>query len=850
MKIYQGELTPAEIYKETTSIVRKSALNLDGILDEAIWAGATRFEPFVPAKGFTGASTATMTNNAFMFMLISSLTGGEPMAQTAGLVTYDNEFIYAAFICDEPDMASLKKDVTENSIAVYSDDCIGLMLDSDNNRNDYYHLLCNPLGKYGAAFRSQSGQIGSAVPVFKCLTGTNIRTNGWTVEMAIPFSSITLDTVKNPIAVNLARTRRSSLRKIEESSISEKGAFHEPALFRPAELVGADISPYAIEIKYPSVGGISSTSNSLKAGITTSVKNTGQQIRYLSVTVGEDAAGNISTFDFIIIPDEEKELSVELPIKTNGVFNITYLIKEDGKIIFDSTYAVQIDDIRFSPLSVEITKPSYRNAFFATQTADEITGILSLQMTLGEYTGSTADILLLNTAGETTASAGVSIISSNQLFSLPLPVDMAVGDYTLTVKITKNGLQLAEQTAPISKLPEALGTEVRLARTADGTVMSRNGTPYFPIWWWGGSPYAEIATNGGGDGLVVQVTSAASVTNLDTLHALNQHAIVTLYSGISVDALFKDQSSLSQASRDYFTNMVNLVKNHPAVLAYYLIDEPEVKAFDPRVLEEAYQLIRENDPYHPVLICNDSVDGIHTYKNAHDMFFPDPYICPQTNNTLTQPMTYISTFIDNAVSDGGGKKLVGNTPQIFNYADFGKPNNRAPTFMETRCAMYLAIIHGARGFSLYKYGDSTWAGGTNTTKKGGVNYPDLRVGTPFLISEIKTLSESLLLGQTTPAQATNSNIHLLFKKLGSDYYLFACNVTNKVVSSAITNLPAGITNLSVVSENRKVTPAAGKFTDSFKAYDVHVYTTRTNLTTSATLDEIKTAILNAGGTFY
>ncbi|MCC7300470.1 MAG: hypothetical protein IT583_05275, partial [Verrucomicrobia bacterium] len=95
VKIYQGELTPAEIYKETTSIVRKSALNLDGVLDEAIWAGATRFEPFVPAKGFTGASTATMTNNAFMFMLISSLTGGEPMAQTAGLVTYDNEFIYA-----------------------------------------------------------------------------------------------------------------------------------------------------------------------------------------------------------------------------------------------------------------------------------------------------------------------------------------------------------------------------------------------------------------------------------------------------------------------------------------------------------------------------------------------------------------------------------------------------------------------------------------------------------------------------------------------------------------------------------------------------------------------------------
>jgi hypothetical protein len=204
--------------------------------------------------------------------------------------------------------------------------------------------------------------------------------------------------------------------------------------------------------------------------------------------------------------------------------------------------------------------------------------------------------------------------------------------------------------------------------------------------------------------------------------------------------------------------------------------------------------------------------------------------------------------MDNAAKAGEGKKFVGNTPQVFDYADFKALNNRAPTFMEERCAMYLAIIHGARGLSLYKYGDSKWVAGKNPATKGAVNYPDLRIGTPALIQEIKSLSEPLLNGKTLPVKSSDQNIHMLLKKSGTSYYLFACNVTDKKVSATI-DVPPDMTALSVISEDRKIKPAGGKFMDEFKPYEVHLYTTNPDFTSGIMMDKIKADILKEGGLF-
>lgn len=824
VKIYQGALTQAEIYREATGSVRQSAIQLDGSLDEDLWAKATRFDRFLLTGGLAGESTK---------------------APTQALLAYDREFIYVAFICAEPDLASLKKNITVNNSTVYRDDCVELMIDSDRNRGDFYHLIVNPLGHYAVLFHTQSGMVSSLVPEFRCQTGVKLEQDRWIVEMAIPYSSITLDRVKNSMAINLARTRRAGLVKAEESSICEKGAFNQSARFKSVELAGVELTPYALEVQYPVAGEVTFRGQAIQAAIQTSVKNLTAKERRLAVTVGEDQAGNIATFKLLVAPNEAKAISANLPIRQGGVFKVTFNITEGEKLIFDSTYSVKIGEV--SPLSVELAKPFYRNSFYATQPADEITGVATLRLGPDEFAGSTVAFSLTDQAGTTIASVQSPVTSARQPFTVPLPTALATGAYTLSTKISNDQRQLAEQTTAIFKLPPAPGTEVRLARPGDEVVMYLNGKPFFPIWWWGGSPLAEIAKTGG-DGVTMQVCSPAGLAGLDQLQALKQYGIVQFFDDAMMKEFFGGQSSLSQKAREHFLAMIKLVKDHPALLCYYLQDEPEVRAIDPRILEETYQLIRANDPYHPMLISNDSVEGIYAYKDAHELFMPDPYLCPQTDGTLTRPMTYISTFIDNAVKASDGKKLVGNTPQVFNYADYDALNNRAPTFLEERCAMYLAVIHGARAFSLFKYGDSQWVAGQIPRIKGGVYYPDLRVGMPPLIQEIKSLAEPLLLGKSIPAQASDPNLHLLLKRQGSFYYLFAGNVTDQPRSGEL-DLPAEITELTVVSEGRKIKLAAGKLKDEFKPYEVHVYTNNPDFTSVVQLDQIKADILKAGGVF-
>lgn len=825
VKIYAGELTQEEIYKEASSFASKSAIKLDGNLDEEIWKKATVFDQFA-----LNGSTAG---------------GAKPKAQTKSLIAYDNEFIYAAFICDEPETASLKKDININNLKVYSDDCVELMIDSDNNRGDFYHILINPLGNYGVLFHTQSGMVSSPVPVFRCQAGVKIEKDKWIVELAIPYSSITLDKLKNTIAVNMARTRRVNLEKPEESSICERGAFNQPSLFKQFNLAGAELSPYAIEVKYPSTGDIGFRGKAIQAVIKTSVKNPTAKSRNLSVSVGEEKAGNIATFNLVIAPNEEKEIAANLPIEKSGVFNVTYNIKEGGVLIYDSTYPVKIADI--SPLSIEITKPYYRNTFYSTQKADAIAGTSTLRLNPKDFTGSIAEFAVNDKDGKIIASSRCPVTAAVQNFSVPLPANMTPGEYTLKTKIMKDGRQLAEQKTAIFNVPQAKGSEVRLVRTEDDVILSLNGKPMFPIWWWGGSDYSEIAQTGG-DGVVIQVVSPQQIAELDKLQTQKMYGIVQFYDGTRMKKFFDGQSSLSKEAREHFIAMVKLVKDHPALLCYYLSDEPEVRATDARILEDVYNLIRENDPHHPVLICNDTVEGLYTYKDAHEMFMPDPYLCPMTDGSMTRPMTYISTFADNAAKAGGGKKFIGNTPQVFDYADYKALNNRAPTFMEERCSMYLAIIHGTRGFSLYKYGNSKWTAGINPATKGSVNYPDLRVGMTPLIKEIKSLAEPLLNGKTIPVKASDPNIHLLLKKNGDAYYLFACNVTDKKVSAKM-DLPSEITGLSVISEGRNIKTADGKITDEFKPYDVHLYTTRKDFDSGVTIDKIKADILKEGGVF-
>lgn len=45
---------------------------------------------------------------------------------------------------------------------------------------------------------------------------------------------------------------------------------------------------------------------------------------------------------------------------------------------------------------------------------------------------------------------------------------------------------------------------------------------------------------------------------------------------------------------------IRALKDHPAILSWYVADEPEGQGISAETLEEIYDVIRAEDPYHPI----------------------------------------------------------------------------------------------------------------------------------------------------------------------------------------------------------------------------------------------------------
>merc|ERR1719506_2021234 len=63
------------------------------------------------------------------------------------------------------------------------------------------------------------------------------------------------------------------------------------------------------------------------------------------------------------------------------------------------------------------------------------------------------------------------------------------------------------------------------------------------------------------------------------------------------------------------TSQINRYKSHPALLAWYLADEPDGAHTDPQLLQKKYNVIKQLDSSHPVsmVFCS---RGAASYLNA------------------------------------------------------------------------------------------------------------------------------------------------------------------------------------------------------------------------------------------
>jgi hypothetical protein len=270
------------------------------------------------------------------------------------------------------------------------------------------------------------------------------------------------------------------------------------------------------------------------------------------------------------------------------------------------------------------------------------------------------------------------------------------------------------------------------------------------------------------------------------------------------------------------TSFLNQIKNSRAMLAWYLADEPEGNAVPPRYIWRWNQFLKHTTLFPGALVLV-RADRTWEYAPASDIIMVDPYPIPK------MPLTWLSKSIEEA-KKWVGKKPVWAVIQAFDWSacpldDDQRIWGRNPTYEEERCLSYLALVHGATGLFYY-----TFQSGSYRIK----DYPGHWNDVKRVVSELRTLSPLLLapLDSTYQPQVDPPQIHWVIKTVANDqagglikkgHYLMAVNTAEKPLKATLVVPSVMNDRVRVLFEKRLLRIKAGKLTDTFEPYGVHIY---------------------------
>ncbi|MDR3691126.1 MAG: beta-galactosidase [Fimbriimonas sp.] len=166
------------------------------------------------------------------------------------------------------------------------------------------------------------------------------------------------------------------------------------------------------------------------------------------------------------------------------------------------------------------------------------------------------------------------------------------------------------------------------------------------------------------------------------------YSLVSLSGGGSGAHLTKDDLH----RRDLLVDEVKAFRDHPALLAWYLSDEPDGQGVSPEALMEQYRIVHDLDPYHPILMVFCVPSKAPEYKDALDVAMADPYPIPNSS-----PVEAGDTIAGLRKAFGWEKPLW-VVPQAFGGNEWWA---REPTPQEVRLMTWQSILNGATGVQYF-----------------------------------------------------------------------------------------------------------------------------------------------------
>jgi len=273
----------------------------------------------------------------------------------------------------------------------------------------------------------------------------------------------------------------------------------------------------------------------------------------------------------------------------------------------------------------------------------------------------------------------------------------------------------------------------------------------------------------------------------------------------------KIEGLTDEEKRERLIAEIKTFRDHPALLGWYISDEPNGTNVTPEQLEEIYRTIKENDPWHPVsIVFMSPFIAAKRYADALDVVMADPYPIPD------HPVSMPGDVADQLRTEFKGKRPFWIVPQAFGGGELW---SREPTIQEIRSMTWQSIINGATGIQYFvRQGLNYFPKSSAMWSECGRMATEVAELTPWLLSDEMTL----------PVQSYSKNVIVSSRVHNGQLVIMAVNRINEPVSTSfrITGFYNG--SARVLFENRFISVKSGVLSDQIAPFGSQVYLINVN----------------------
>lgn len=391
------------------------------------------------------------------------------------------------------------------------------------------------------------------------------------------------------------------------------------------------------------------------------------------------------------------------------------------------------------------------------------------------------------------------------------------GSNELTVSFSENGKWVASDKVEVRRLSPHLSA-VKVDRVTGSLIVE--GMPFFPFGFYNYSPVqpalAEEEVVKGFNMMspyqkIEGKTLKERKAYMDRCAALGMkvnYNLLSLAGGGGVGNKHYDKLSHRKRMK-MLKKEIETFKDHPALLSWYISDEPLGQGVPPDSLVESYQLIKQIDPYHPVTVVFMTPWKAREYSHVMDIVMADPYPIPAgkvEDVAATAALLNVEFFME---------KPVWIVPQAFGGNEWWE---REPTKQELRVMTYLGIINNATGIQYFiRHGLNSFPKSTITWNEASAVALEIAEISPYLFTTEKTPKIS--------CADPDIQVKGYYKK--GAFVVVAVNTSNKPINYSYTIEGFNHNGSAhLLFENRYVQIEGGKVIDMIDGYGTRVYKIR------------------------